>query len=121
MKFNLTSDNAKTLGIVFSNDYDSMVKLNVTPKLNAFKNCLKQWQHRKLSLLGKSTVIKTFAIPKLTLLLSVLPNFPDDISKAIKCEIFFFIWDNKPYKIKRSTLIKPFENGGINLTDFDSF
>ena len=40
-----------------------MIKLNVTPKLNAFKYCLKQWQHKKMPLLGKSTVIKTLVIP----------------------------------------------------------
>ena len=38
--------------------------MNLEPKLCAFSNCLKQWHHRKLTLLGKITVIKTFALPK---------------------------------------------------------
>ena len=41
------------------------MQLNLLPKLEQFKNCLKQWQHRKLTLLGKVTVIKSFALPKL--------------------------------------------------------
>ena len=59
-----TSDYAKTLGIVFSNDHNINLQQNITPKLQEFKHVLKQWHHRKLTLLGKVTVIKTFALPK---------------------------------------------------------
>ena len=64
-KITWTADNAKTLGIVFSNYNENMLNLNIIPKLQEFKNCLKQWQHRKLTLLGKVTVIKTYALPKI--------------------------------------------------------
>ena len=40
----------------------------------SFKNCLKQWEHRKLTLLGKVTVIKTSALPKLIFPLTVLKS-----------------------------------------------
>ena len=42
-----------------------MQEQNLYPKLNDFTYCLKRWQHRKLTLMGKITVIKTFALPKL--------------------------------------------------------
>ena len=90
-------------------------------KLQKFKNCLKSWQHRKLTLIGKNTVLKTFALPKLIYTLTVLPNPPNDIIEDIKSEIFNFIWDGKPDKIKRTQLIQSVENGGIRLTDIDSF
>ena len=52
-----TSDYEKTLGIVFSNDRNINLQQNITPKLKEFKNVLKQWHHKKLTLLGKVTVI----------------------------------------------------------------
>ena len=95
LRFQWTSDNAKTLGTVFSNNNEDVFKLNFLPKLQSFKNCLKQWEHRKLTLMGKVTVIKTFALPKLILPLSVLPNPPNKIIQEIKKDIFNFIWDKK--------------------------
>jgi hypothetical protein len=86
-----------------------------------FKNCLKQWQHRKLTLLGKVTVIKSFALPKLIYVLSVLP-LPSlkNIKTLEKC-MFDFIWNNKPEKIKRDTLKKKYENGGIKMIDLRKY
>ena len=46
-------------------------------KLNDFENCLKRWNHRQLSLMGKITVVKTFALPILIYPLTVLNNPPD--------------------------------------------
>ena len=65
--------------------------------------------------------MKTFALPKLIYVLTVLPNQPNDVINDIKSAIFNFIWDGKPDKIKRTKLIQSVENGGIQLTDIDSF
>ena len=73
----------KTLGMVFSTNKELNIKLNLEPKLQEFKNCLKQWQHRKLTLLGKVTVIKSFALPKLVYPFTVLPNPSENIMKDI--------------------------------------
>jgi hypothetical protein len=64
MKFHWTSDEATTLGITFTNNENETILKNILPKLQKFKNCLKSWQHRKLTLIGKNTVLKTFALPK---------------------------------------------------------
>ena len=102
MKFNWTSDEATTLGITFTNNEKDTVLKNILPKLQNFKNCLKSWHHRKLTLIGKNTVLKTFALPKLIYVLTVLPNPPNDVINDIKSAIFNFIWDGKPDKIKRT-------------------
>ena len=60
-----------------------MFKLNLQPKIEEFKNCLKQWEHRKLTLLGKITVIKSFALPKLIYPLSVLLSPNENVVKEI--------------------------------------
>ena len=89
-----------------------MIENNLIPKLNDFVNCLKRWNHRKLSLMGKVTVLKTFALPKLIYPLTVLNIPPVDILKQIKSEIFKFIWES-PDKIKRSTIMQDYKNGGL--------
>ena len=68
-----------------------LIENNLIPKFNDFVNCLKRWNHRKLSLMGKITVVKTFALPKIIYPLTVLNDPPVDILKKIKFEIFNFI------------------------------
>ena len=121
MTFEWTSESAKTLGIIFSNDKTKLIKNNLLPKLNDFVNCLKRWNHRKLSLMGKVTVVKTFALPKLIYPLTVLDNPTEEIIKKIKTEIFNFIWESKLDKIKRSVLMQNYKNGGLRLLNIDYF
>ena len=65
--------------------------------------------------MGKITVVKTFALLKLIYPLTVLNNPPVYILKKIKFEIFYFIWDSKPDKIKRSVIMQDYKNGGLSL------
>ena len=51
--------------------------------------------HRKLTLLGKITVLKCFALPKLVYPLTVLPNPPEGILQDIINTMFKFIWNGK--------------------------
>ena len=121
LKFLWTSESAKTLGIVFANDKQKLIENNLLPKLNDFDNCLKRWNQRKLSLMGKITVVKTFALPKLIYPLTVLNNPPEHIINKIKTEIFKFIWESKPDKIKRSIIMQDYKNGGLRLINVDYF
>ena len=128
-KFIWSSEQAKTLGMVFhnnntnnkNNNIINIFKSNLIPKVEAFCNCLKQWQHRKLSLLGKITVIKSFAFPKLIYPLTVLPNPPEDQLKIINTSMFEFLWNKNPDKIKRKTIVQNIENGGLKMIDTNKF
>lgn len=91
------------------------------PKLKEFYNCLKQWQHRKLTLIGKVTVIKTFALPKLIYPFSVLENPPESKIKEIENAIFHFISEGKPDKIRQNIIKQKIEKGGLKLTDISYF
>jgi hypothetical protein len=73
-KLNWSVINFKLLGIDFSLDLSSMPDLNFRKKIIDVSKILKSWQHRKFTLLGKVTVIKTLALPKLIHLLTSLPN-----------------------------------------------
>jgi len=73
----------------------------LTKKIKEVKGILKSWHHRKLTLLGKITVIKTLALPKLI----HLPNLPQAKINDLNSLFYNFIWNGKSDKIKRSTLI----------------
>ena len=76
---------------------------------------------RDLTPIGKITVIKSLALPKLIHLFSALPNPPKYILSELEKIFFKFIWNNKPDKIKRKTLISSYEKGGLNMIHLPSF
>ena len=67
---------------------------------------LKAYKQRKLSLIGKITVLKTLAVPKLVYLLKVLPSPSQDLVKKIEKIFRAFIWDNGKPRLTLSQLEK---------------
>ena len=120
-QFIWTSDNAATLGMTFSNDMKRNTEINIDKKVKEFKSVLKQWQHRKLTLMGKVSVIKTFALLKLIYPFTVLANPNKSVIEEIKKYLFSFIWDEKPNKIKRDILYQKYEQAGLKLTNIEYF
>ena len=86
----------------FKTNKQNVLSSNLEPKVKAFKTCLQQWSHRKLTLMGKIVVIKNCALPKLIYPLTSLQNPPKETIKHIEQLMYSFIWDNKPDKIKRN-------------------
>ena len=107
--------------MVFSTNREQSLKLNLYSKIKNFEIFLKQWQHRKLTLMGKVTVIKTFALPKLIYALSSLPPPSKFVLNQIEKRMYAFIWENKHEKVKRSTLTQEYEMGGIKMVDTEKF
>jgi hypothetical protein len=66
-------------------------------------------------------VIKTLALPKLIHLLTSLPNLKQSLFNDLNKLFFDFIWDGKPEKIKRNTLIADFEDGGLKMIHLQQF
>jgi hypothetical protein len=52
------------LGIEFSLDLNRITEINFSKKIKEVSAILKSWQHRKLTLMGKITVIKSLALSK---------------------------------------------------------
>ena len=103
-KFKWSSTEASSLGMTFTTVKANLFQANLEPKIINFENCLKQWHHRKLTLKGKITVIKNYALPKLVYVLSSLPNPPQVTVKRIEKMMYNFLWDGKPEKNqKRNT------------------
>ncbi len=119
LKWNVS--NFKSLGIMFSLDLTEMVHINYNDKLKQIQHCLKVWSMRNISIQGRILLVKTLAIPKLTYVSTVLPNASKDFIKNVEREFFSFIWKKKPDKIKRTILYNNYENGGLKMTDYESF
>ena len=75
------------------------------------------WSQRDLSIVGRINLIKTLALSKLVFICSVM-NTPKDFSKEVNKITFDFIWNHKPAKIKKTTLIKQKTAGGLDMKDF---
>ena len=120
-KFNWTSKEATTLGITFTNNEENTIQINIANKLKEFDQCLVKWKKWKLSIIGKITVLKTFAFPKLVYPLTVLSNPDGDTIRRIKNTMFSFLWDDKPDKISRNRIIQDYKSGGLKMLDIESF
>ena len=110
----------KLLGIVLENDFSELVRLNYLPKLNKLKQILNIWASTDLTPYGKITIIKSLALSQLIFIFSVLPNPPDDFIKEIEKTIYCFVWNGKPDKINRQTLIGDYGNGGLKMPHMPS-
>ena len=115
-KINVKKGPYKSLGVWFSNNQNEMVRLNFDERLIKIKKLLHIWSSRILSLRGKITVLKTLVLPKILFLFSMI-YVPDEILKIVDNLFFNFLWNNKPPKIKKSTITGMIKDGGLKMVD----
>jgi hypothetical protein len=111
---------AKALGIFFSYDAKEMEEKNFTSKLKELKSILGIWGLRDLSTLGRITIFKSLAFSKVIYQCSNLV-VPDEVIKELGQIAFNFIWNGKPDKVKRNTIISDYSDGGLKMLDVASF
>ena len=68
--------------------------------------------------MGKITVIKTLALPKIIHLFTALPNLPESKLNNLNSIFYNFIWNSKPDNIERNTMIGHFI---IHLQSFNKY
>lgn len=83
-----------------------------------FKKTINLWSLRGLSLFGKVTLIKSFLIPKL-LYVSTILETPREIIKQMERKVYKFLWKG-PDKVTRLSVNNSLRNGGLNLTDLET-
>jgi len=110
----------KLLGITLNRNVEKMSEANFTPKLKEIEECLRIWKMRDLSLIGKINIIKSLASAKLIHAMSVLPSPPNEFFKELESILYNFIWNSKVDRIKRTTLIGKYNDGGLNMVDCKS-
>ena len=120
MNLNLNEKPIYALGIYFSYNDKLATEKNFYDKLVSLNKILNIWSSRDISIYGKINIVKTLVMSKLTFVCSVLDT-PNGFTEEVNKIIFKFIWKYKQPKIKKSTIIKCKEGGGLNMTDFTVF
>ena len=95
--------------------------LNYNSKIDQIQILLKNWQGRSLTPLGKITVIKSLMLSRITHLLLSLPNPCNRFIKDLTLLFYKFIWNGKRDKVKRATLCKSLEEGGLKMIEINVF
>ena len=109
--------NFHTLGISFAENEPEMCKLNFEGKLQSFKEVLKVWRMRDLSLIGKNVVVKNLAVSKLIYPASLI-HISDNIIKDVQSMICDFVWSQSTPKVKNSVMYQNLEKGGLKVMHF---
>ena len=77
------------------------------------------WSIRNLSLIGKILISKSHGISNLIFSMT-MGEMKNEHSKNAQDAINKFIWGYKPPKVKHTTLIGPFEKGGLKTIDIET-
>jgi hypothetical protein len=110
----------KALGLWLSTDPDMAITLNSNDKTEKIRKLLSCWKYRRLTLIGKITVLKSLAASQLVYLLAPLHSNHHAI-KEINDMFYHFLWNGKGDKIKRKVMINEQGNGGLKMIDLCSF
>jgi hypothetical protein len=110
----------KMLGINFHVDLSKIIDLNYTEKLDQMEKLIKNWKRRILTPIGKIVVVKTLIVSLFNHLFISLPNPPSRILDIIKSSISSFIWDGHS-RVKLSTLVREYKEGGLNMINLANF
>ena len=108
-------DQFKLLGIIFPPNLCNFCKVNIDPKITEIEKLLLAYKRRKLSLIGRVTVIKCMAISKIIHLISIIDHFPLNVLQKIEKIFQTFIWDGKTSRIQYEFGTNTLEDGGLAL------
>ena len=106
----------KVLGIYISCNTKDAAQKNFEDKLKKLQMQLHWWKARKLSLKGRTLIIKSLGLANFNFLASVI-YIPQDIIKKVNQLIFHFLWNGACDKVKRDIMIQSYENGGYEMTN----
>jgi len=93
-----SSRKVKALGVWFSISKEEAVMPNYQEKKEKISKILYCWQLRRLTLLGKVTVIKNLAASQLVYIMSSLPSSQSYL-KEIHQLLYNFLWDGRGIKL----------------------
>ena len=88
-----------------------VIDLNFNERIKKMQQLINIWTSRSLSLKGKITIIRSIILPQIQFLFSMV-YVPKEILDKVDKILFQFLWNNKPPKIRRNTIIAPISEGG---------
>ena len=116
-KLNWTLDPVKILGIWLHPNKQVLIHKNFEEKLHKIRDILALWSRRKLSVMGRITIINTLVISQFNYQLAALPTPPQHFFKKFRDLILDFLWDKKPHKIRYDKIIQDYSDHGLKLVD----
>ena len=108
----------KYLGIHITKDKDSLANLNIWNNLDKCKSHLNSWSQRDISVIGRIFLTKTERISRFIYPAYSL-SLPKNAIKAINQTNFNYIWKRKTHYIKKGTMVKEYEEGGLKAIDIE--
>ena len=111
----------KILGVTFSPLVFNIWDLNSQEILLKIKKLLNHWSKRKLTLLGRITIIKSLAVSKFVHLFISLPAPPNGLISELEKLFYKFLWNSGPDRIKRRIIIKNIACAGLRMVELRSF
>ena len=111
----------KVLGVTFSSNVGNIWDLNTNETLNNIKNLLERWAKRKLTLIGRITIIKSLALSKFVHLFLSLPDPPKELVKELEKCFYGFLWNGGHDRISRRVIIKNMSCGGLRMVQLPAF
>ena len=112
----------KINGILFTQDPEIRENVNVMSAIEAMERLLLTWSTRRLTLLGRILIVKTYAISKLIYIMQSL-MLSERSYKAVIKVIFKYMWNKNlnaaraPERLKRSIMMAPRQYGGFGMVD----
>ena len=110
----------KALGVWFCIDCEESKKKNYEEKVHKVEDILNNWRNKRLTLIGKISVIKALAASQLVYGLSSTASCLKSLKETNNL-LFKFLWDNKGDKIKRTEMIADYQDGGQKMLDIIEF
>ena len=116
-------DQIKILGIYFSINVDTQSLLkNFSSKIENLEHICHLWSRRKLTLLGKITILKAFGLSQFIHIMQSI-GIPDVILSEINKIMFRFLWKSNfsnsrtCEKVNRATMCNRKDKGGLDMID----
>ena len=117
-----SKDSIKVNGIFLIQDPIEREDVNVARSIEAMQRLLLSWSKRRLTLLGRILIIKTFAMSKLIYLMQTL-TLSEKSYKSFVRVVFKYLWNRNfnaaraPERLKRSIMYTPVNLGGFGMVD----
>ena len=86
-----SQDPFKVLGVTFTTEVFDIWNINSNEIITKIENLCKQWAKRKLTLIGRITIIKSLALSKFTHLFLALPYPPEELIKKLNKIFYTFL------------------------------
>ena len=116
---NLCQDAIKILGIHFSYNSKLLLELNFNKVLDNLKISVNMWKTRKLTLFGRTQIVKSLALPKILYVCNMMDP-PSEFVNKVNEIIKNFLWNGKKAKVKYKAIISKYEKGGLHFPDLET-